>query len=478
MKNAETNQTHPLNRQPSAAGAFYPGNPELLRLELKEAFEKAAPCVPEGDVLAIVCPHAGYMYSAKVAASAYNQINPLKTYEHIFVIGSSHRMSFDGASIYTVGDYFTPLGRVRSDKIGRELIIHHAVFTDDPKPHQDEHTIEVQIPFLQWLIHKPFSIVPIVIGTQSLDTCKKIANALTPYLNSRNLFIISTDFSHYPPYKQSRQIDSTLADAVITNHPENFLYVLHNEEQKKDVPHLVTAMCGWTSVLTMLYMTSTIPHLIIRKVDAQNSGDVEQGDTSRVVGYVALSVEQKNSPVDLLTDRDKQDLLNLTHECINTYVKTGVNPRVDASAFSENACQHGGAFVTLTSGGKLRGCVGRLMTKKPLYQTIHDMAIAAATSDFRFCPVTINELNILQIEISVLTPMHKISSIEEITLGKHGILIQKGRKKGTLLPQVAIERNWTVEEFLGYCSRDKADLGWNGWKEADIYVYEALVFGQ
>ena len=106
------------------------------------------------------------------------------------------------------------------------------------------------------------------------------------------------------------------------------------------------------------------------------------------------------------------------------------------------------------------------------------MAISAATSDYRFDPVSASELNSLDIEISVLTPMHKISSTEEIILGKHGIYIKKGGQSGTLLPQVATDRNWTKEEFLGYCSRDKAGIGWNGWKNADIYIYEAIVFSE
>jgi len=106
------------------------------------------------------------------------------------------------------------------------------------------------------------------------------------------------------------------------------------------------------------------------------------------------------------------------------------------------------------------------------------MAIAAAVSDYRFSPLQMHELNNLKIEISVLTSMHKITSIDEIKLGKHGIVIQKDRNKGILLPQVATERNWTVEEFLGHCSRDKAGFGWNGWKDADIYIYEALVFSE
>jgi len=126
----------------------------------------------------------------------------------------------------------------------------------------------------------------------------------------------------------------------------------------------------------------------------------------------------------------------------------------------------------------LRGCIGRFEPDEPLYRVVQEMAIAAATEDYRFPPVTPQELGELDIEISVLTPLRKISSIDEIQLGRHGIYIKKGGRAGTFLPQVATETGWSKEEFLGYCARDKAGLGWNGWKDADIYVYEALVFSE
>jgi len=113
-----------------------------------------------------------------------------------------------------------------------------------------------------------------------------------------------------------------------------------------------------------------------------------------------------------------------------------------------------------------------------LYQNVQEMAVAAATSDYRFNPVSASELPSIDIEISVLSPMRKISSVDEIVLGKHGIYIRKDGRSGTLLPQVATDRKWTTEEFLGYCARDKAGLGWNGWKDAEIFVYEAIVFSE
>jgi hypothetical protein len=421
------------------------------------------------------------VFSAKVAASAFHQIDTTKTYDHIFVIGSSHRSLFDGASIYTVGDFITPLGRIKTDPLGKILIKNNGVFTDNVSSQLEEHSIEVQLPFLQYLFKDKLKIVPILLGTQTPSVCKKIGEALKPYFNEKNLFVVSTDFTHYPDYETAKKVDAFMADAVISNKPDNLIEAVHNVENRNK-PNLLTGMCGWPSVLTLMYMTSTEPDATIKKVDYQNSGDSEYGDKIKVVGYVALAVEEpEKASTDngfILTDKEKQSLLLLARNTIDGYLRNKKLLQVDPKEITETLKKNCGAFVTLEAKGQLRGCIGSFSADKPLYQTIQDMAISAATKDYRFNSVTTDEINMLEIEISVLTPMHKVSSIDEIIIGKHGIYVKKGSNAGTLLPQVATERGWTREEFLGYCARDKAGLGWNGWKNADIYVYEALVFSE
>jgi AmmeMemoRadiSam system protein A len=140
--------------------------------------------------------------------------------------------------------------------------------------------------------------------------------------------------------------------------------------------------------------------------------------------------------------------------------------------------QKAGAFVTLKKNAELRGCIGHFDADNALYRTVQQMAVAAATQDYRFSTVTPDELKSIVIEISVLTPMRKILSISEIQMGRDGIYIKKGNKSGTFLPQVATETGWSLDEFLGHCARDKAGIGWDGWKDKDveIYTYQALVF--
>jgi AmmeMemoRadiSam system protein A len=334
---------------------------------------------------------------------------------------------------------------------------------------------------LQYLFRDKLSIVPILLGTQTPEVCKKIGAALQPYFNEKNLFVVSTDFTHYPDYETAKKIDAYMADAVISNEPDQLIAAVRDVETR-NTPNLLTGMCGWPSVLTLMYITSKEPGITIKKVDYQNSGDTKYGDKAKVVGYVALAVEKpKQLASDMaftLTDKEKQTLLKLARKTITEYIRDKKNPEAMPEGITETLKKPCGAFVTLDAHGELRGCIGSFGATKPLYKTIQEMAIDAATNDYRFTPVTANEINTLEIEISVLTPMHKISSINEIVLGKHGIYVKKGNKAGTLLPQVATERNWTKEDFLGYCSRDKAGLGWNGWKDAEIFVYEALVFSE
>lgn len=470
-----------VDRQPAVAGSFYPANPTDLSAMLKQLFAKAEPSRDIKNVIAVISPHAGYVFSGEVAASAMNQIDPARAYDNIFIIGSSHHIAFEGASIYTQGNFITPLGSVKvNSKLAKELINKFSVFSNRTDAHDREHSLEVQLPFLQYRLQKEFSIVPIVLGTQSPETCKQIAEALQPYLNTKNLFVISTDFSHYPPYADAVNVDKATTDAILTNSSQNLLQSLIDVEQKK-IPNCATSLCGWTSVLTLLYMTENNPDVQFTHVQYKNSGDSPYGDRKQVVGYnaLAISLNKNNARSEFkLNDTDKKELLRIARTTIQQLIqnhKPFEYKDTDASAALKTPC---GAFVTLKKHGDLRGCIGRFDARDPLYKVVETMAVASSTQDNRFSPVQADEIPQLEIEISVLTPMRRVKSIDEIELGKHGIYIKKGFRSGTFLPQVATETGWTKEEFLGHCAQDKAGIGWNGWKDAEIYIYEALVFGE
>lgn len=483
--------TPPVDRQPAVAGQFYPGTRDELSSTLAGLFAQAPPPKHIDNVVAIIAPHAGYVFSGSTAASSFNQIDPDKNYDNIFVIGSSHYVAFDGASIYRKGNFITPLGTVKVNrKLADELIAKNPIFNDRDDAHEKEHCVEVQIPFLQYRMKKDFQIVPIVIGAQDPEICGKIAEALRPYFTTKNLFVISTDFSHYPSYDDALSVDKITADAIRTNSVDNLIAALR-ANAGKNVPNLATSLCGWTSVLTLLYITQHDADFAFTQIRYKNSGDSPAGDKTRVVGYNAITVSLKNGKEERntvapdtsssgfnLTDGDKTTLLSIARRTINQYVNKREVLEIDPSALSGNVTQPCGAFVTLNKNGDLRGCIGRFDATEPLYKVVREMAIAASTEDTRFLPVESAEIPKLHIEISVLTPMRKISSIDEFQMGKQGIYIKKGIRSGTFLPQVAKETGWSKEEFLGHCAQDKAGIGWDGWRDAELYVYEALVFGE
>ncbi len=468
------------DRQPCVAGQFYPGTEEQLRANLKSLFADAAGR-KRGNPLAIVAPHAGYVFSGQVAASAYNQIDRDAEFERIFMIGSSHRDYFEGASVYNQGDYITPLGRVEVDtRFADELINGNDFFTYRPEADLKEHSLEVQLPFLQYHLRKHFRIVPIIIATQNPELIEKIATALKPYLNPKNLFVISSDFSHYPNYENAIAVDEKTALSIGSNSPEKFLKTIR-ETERQNIPGLATAICGWTSVLTLLNISSKKDDIEIFPINYKNSGDAYYGEKDRVVGYWAIAFYGNNQDSIqqevFLTDEEKQQLISIARNSIMAAIWNKDSEKIVHEPVSEGLKLNAGLFVSVYVEDDLRGCIGRFNAADPLWKTVEELAVSAATEDSRFRAIRPDELDSLSVELSVLTPMRKISSIDEIELGRHGIYVKKGMISGTFLPQVALKYNWTTEELLGHCAREKARIGWDGWKSAEIFVYEALIFG-
>lgn len=469
------------DRKAAVAGQFYPANVKSLTEELNKLFEMAIP-YQYSNTRAIICPHAGYVYSGKVAASAYNQINENTDYERIFIIAASHLQHFEAASVYCEGDYMMPLGVVNVDvDFGKMLVAKYpGIFTPNTSPHEKEHSIEVQLPFLQHKIKSTFKIVPIIIGTYKADMCKQIGDALKPYFNEKNIFVISSDFSHYPKYADAKMVDEITKNAILSNSPEKLLSTL-NQNSKLQIKNLDTSLCGWTAVLTLLYMTSENSHIQYSAIDYSNSGDNKlYGNAGRVVGYWSIAAHEAVMQTNQfkLEESDKKTLLKIARETLEENCYSGNLHQMDSSSFSEQLKMNCGVFVSLHKYGELRGCIGSVTTNKPLFQQVQKMTISAASQDYRFIPIAAEELSEVKIEISVLSPLKKIDNISEIILGTHGILVEFKNRSGVFLPQVATETGWNKEEFLGHCARDKVGLDWDDWKEAVIYIFTATVFSE
>ncbi len=483
--NSQTNSSSSsIDRNPVVAGQFYPASQNELQKMLDNIYRAASNKSVEGELMGIIAPHAGYVYSGQVAASGYQLIDSHSNYDNIFILAPSHRHAFKGASIYNIGNYITPLGTVKvNKKLSGKLISEHEVFNYTRDAHVSEHSLEVQLPFLQNHLKTDFQIVPIVIGTQSKEVLQEIGKSLKPYLNSNNLFIISSDFSHYPAYEFANRYDSLTALAIQSKSPERV-----TETCKKNLlqgtPNMHTSMCGKAGILSFLYMIEDEPDISVELIDYKNSGDVSFGNKSQVVGYWSIAFVKGSNKYSNDTDEyaftkeEKIRLLEIARETISNYVRKGIIPEVNPDKLTEGMKNSCGAFVTLHKKGNLRGCIGRFYSDEPLYKVVQTMAVAASMHDTRFTPVNEDEIKELDIEISVLTPMKKIQSIDEINLGRHGVYIKKGARSGTFLPQVATETGWSKEEFLGHCASQKAGIGWNGWKDADIFTYEAIVFSE
>ena len=501
MMNCKGQTAVPTVRPATQAGRFYEGNPQVLSHEVDSLLARHANDGTYDNVAALIVPHAGYYFSGNVAASAYMALDSTKQYKRIFLLGPSHHEWLDGASVNTEADYYaTPLGQVKVDhETAVKLTTDCTDLTDsasntdkilfyEPKAHDREHCLEVQLPFLQrfFTLHSSLStkevppIVPIIISTNDFQKLQQIAETLKPYFTDENLFIVSSDFSHYPSYDDACAVDAKTGKAIESGDVSQFIATIQ-ANARSGIRNLTTSACGELAIVTLMLMMDSqyqVKHLLY-----QNSGDIDNYDPTRVVGYHAFAILRGEEKTFSLSDKEKKTLKDIAYNSIKDSLdgkpiikfslrECGVANNVQKSKFKAKC----GAFVSLHKQGRLRGCIGHFGEDVPLYEIVAEMARAAAFEDPRFQPVTHDELDDLDIEISVLTPMRRIQSLDEFQLHKHGIYIKKGYRSGTFLPQVADEVNWTKEEFVGHCSQDKAGLGWDGWKDAELYVYEAIVF--
>ncbi len=461
-------------RVPAVAGAFYPATAKEIRSMISPWLH---PCGDSPAPQALIVPHAGYVFSGEVAASAYSRIPRGHAYKRIFLIGPSHRVGFAGASVDTLYDYAaTPMGNVRIDvSVGEDLICKSdGAFTCRADAHNREHCLEVQIPFLQMVFEEVPPVVPIVVGTQRLGVLQQIASVLEPYFNEENLFVISSDFSHYPSYKDAQTSDLYLADAIAKGGLNDFLKAL-SYIAEKDFPGEDTPACGASAIAILLNMMDTQGRdgFAVEHVMYRNSGDSPYGDRDHVVGYNAIAVTRQDNHLFHFTEEEKVQMVATARSAI--YGKLGLDFDGDDAPVGILKEKGYGVFVTLYLDGSLRGCIGRFTSPSSLHATIREMALSAAFSDPRFPALSKKEAPRVEIEVSVLSPLKKINSIDEFKLGRDGIYMIKGFNHGTFLPQVAGETGWTTEEFLGHCARDKAGIGWNGWKDAELYTYQTEV---
>jgi AmmeMemoRadiSam system protein A len=239
-------------------------------------------------------------------------------------------------------------------------------------------------------------------------------------------------------------------------------------------------LCGGFGAVSALILAKSLGHDKLFFLKHTNSAKVTGRNIKGVwtVGYASCAIDQEKQEAAMLNNKQKKVLLEIARGSIETYLKT--NKKLEVSESDPVLLQEMGAFVTLRERGALRGCIGNLVGSKPLYLTVRDMAVEAATGDPRFQPVQLKEVKSLEIEISALSPLEKVASADGIQLGKHGVIIKQGFRNGVFLPQVADETGWTKEEFLSNLCEHKAGLSPLAWKDkaTEIYIFTATVFSE
>jgi AmmeMemoRadiSam system protein B/AmmeMemoRadiSam system protein A len=447
------------------AGQFYPADPVRLSAEIDGYMDASAPGAPpsSGRIVGLIVPHAGYIYSGRTAAASYALVRG-QDVDTVIIIGPSHQFAFEGASIWPEGGFETPLGIARVDANLAEEIRAASGFRFRPQAFAQEHSVEVQVPFIQRALPSS-AIVPIIMGAQTRSTVWTLAAALAKACRGKKVLVVaSTDLSHFLPRELAKATDANTA-ALIQGIKTGTL--IRKVEAGENI------MCGGGPVATLLSLAENLgqPRVeILARTDSSGFG-------GPVVGYLAAAVLAGGGPAAeefTLTAEEKKELLDLARAALTEFLSR--RSEIDDLTGTEKFRNPRGAFVTLTRAGTLRGCIGFTEPVMPLGRAVIRTAIYAATQDPRFPPVSASELKDLRVEISVLTLPREIASPMLVKVGTHGLIIEKDGLKGLLLPQVPVENGWDRETFLRETCV-KAGLPRDAWKRgAKLSVFEAIVF--
>jgi AmmeMemoRadiSam system protein B/AmmeMemoRadiSam system protein A len=453
-------------RPAAFAGQFYPAEPAQLAADIEGYLAAAAPAAPpSGKILALIVPHAGYVYSGRTAAAAYALVRG-RAIDTVVIIGPSHRVAFEGCSIWPDGGFETPLGVARVDAALAKEIAKASGFRFRPEAFAEEHSVEVQVPFVQKALPGA-AIVPIVMGRQTRPTIRTLAAALEKTCLAKNVLVVaSTDLSHFLPKAEAQATDAATAALIRAVDTEG---LIRKTEAGENI------MCGGGPVAAVLLLAEKAgqPRVkILARTDSSGFG-------GPVVGYLAAAVlSGKPGPGEgdeySLTPEEKTELLRMARAAVTEFVER--RAAIEDASGKAKFLEPRGVFVTLTKGGDLRGCIGFIEPVAPLGQAVIRAAVYAATEDPRFPPVRPAELKDLKVEISVLTPVREITDPRQVTVGRHGLIVARGGLKGVLLPQVPVENKWDRKTFLEQASL-KAGLPPDAWRQgAKLYVFEAIVF--
>ena len=404
-------------RPAAVAGMFYPDDPRELA-DVVDAYldrtgeEAQAPGFPK----ALIVPHAGYVYSGPVAASAYDLLRPARgIVKRVVVLGPCHRVPVHGLALPRAQTFATPLGRVPLDAEGLLAIRDLPQVVESAATHAEEHALEVQLPFLQQMLGD-FSLVPLVVGDAAPGEVAEVLERL--WGGPETLVVISSDLSHYHAYERACEIDGATVRAIL-----DFDAGISHDQA-----------CGATPISGLL-LAARRKGIAPRLLDCRNSGDTA-GDRRRVVGYASFALGGEGASYGVEHGRR---LLAIARASIADALGAGaLEPAASEAWLRETRA----TFVTLMQGEELRGCVGALEAQRPLADDVTANARAAAFEDTRFKPLTLAELARTELEVSLLSTPKTLAFDDHADLlrrlrpGIDGVILEHEGRRGTYLPQV------------------------------------------
>jgi len=465
------------------AGTWYAADPGLLADEIDQ-YLSAVEADPIEDVCALLLPHAGYRYSGMVAAHGVRQVVG-RSFSRVVVLGPSHRVAMiDAVSIPAADAVETPLGQIEVDRVFVDRLQQHDIFVSDPAAHAGEHSVQIELPFLQRALGD-FKLVPVVCGQLGERGARAVAKALLENIDAGTLIVVSSDFTHY---------GRAFGYAPFTNDIQQNLDRLDMGAfeliERRDLPGFLdyirdtgATICGRAPIAVLLAMLPE--HTRVHLLEYDTSGNMT-GDWSHCVSYVAAAFSGRwgascadglhCEPELHLSDSDKTGLLRLARHSMARCLDDA-EPDLDLK-ITPAMQDIMGAFVTLHKHGQLRGCIGEIFPRRELHKAVADQAVNAAFHDPRFPRLCPEELDEVDIEISALTVPHRVNSYKDIEIGRHGIVLYKGAHSAVFLPQVAPEQGWGLEETLSHLAM-KAGLGPRDWESGcEYHIFEAIVFGE
>jgi len=496
--------------RPSAlAGSWYSADPRELARSIDEHLARARPLaeVAAGPPIAFVAPHAGHQWSGDAAAQLYRLLEGPAGHwvSRVILLGPSHYQGFRGVSLLPVAAYQTPLGDVPVDTAVVAALLEQPGFQTVRTAHAQEHCLEIHLPFLQRVLERPFQIVPILCSSLNYTEWARIAAALAAHVDEHTLIIASSDFTHYgdrfgyvpfrgDPDTNLRRLDLGAIETIVRLDPRG----LEDYKQQTDI-----SVCGYRAIGVLLEILRTEKlwslwgheRPVARVLDYYRSADLV-GEFNGSVSYAAIGFFHAGDllagplyPPRLravvaesrleLNASEQSYLLELARQALREKLEHGRTPHVESfppGVSAEKLRTICGVFVTLESHGQLRGCIGSIEGREPLCDGVIHNALNAALEDPRFPPVRREEVSDLHIEISVLTPLREVFGPQEIEVGRHGVVLQRGGHRAVFLPQVAPEQGWDRETMLTQLAR-KAGLPGDAWRaEAKLKVFEAQVF--